>query len=128
MPDKLAVWLAGLPALMGRTLEADKHRGGNPPAIRAGLNRVHTARAGEYTKNVLKTGSFGNRAEALFLLPEGERGTEFVNKVEILWIFHHRPLESTVNFLYNATTSGRARKKLKHNERTETNRECIQRT
>lgn len=67
-------------------------------------------------------------AGALFLSADGEMEMEFVNKVEILWNFHHSPLESAMNFLYNATTSGLTRKKLKHNERTESNRECIQRT
>jgi hypothetical protein len=28
---------------------------------------------------------------------------KFVNKVEILQLFHHRPLESEGDFLYNAT-------------------------
>ena len=99
MPDKLAVWLAGLPALTGRTLEADKHRGGNPPAIRAGLNRVHTARAGDYTKESASQLDRGFAA-VLFLpsvrsIHKNEAG--FVNKLEIMVFFGESPLKAGRN-------------------------------
>ena len=117
------MWLAGLPALRGRTLEADKHCGGDPPAICAGLNRVHTARAGEYTKDDLSAMELRRTAPELFFracaesIPENPPG--FVNKMEILRLFRAVPLERREEFLYNATMPGLARFMLKHNERTE---------